>query len=41
MSEVKKEYQGNVYFPEYKNDFVIYKEDEREEFIIKYYKRRK
>lgn len=40
ISEVKKEYVGNVYFPEYKNDFVCYKEDEREEFIIKYYKRR-
>ena len=40
VSEVKKEYVGNVYFPEYKNDFSCYKEDEREEFVIKYYKRK-
>ena len=26
--------------PEYKDKFVCYKEDEREEFIIKYYKRK-
>ena len=40
ISEVKKEYEGNVYFPEYKEDFVCVKEDPREEFIIKYYKRK-
>jgi dihydrofolate reductase len=39
ISEVKKAYVGNVYFPEYKKDFILYKQDEREEFIIKYYKR--
>ena len=40
ISEVKKEYEGNIYFPEYKDDFTCYKEDEREEFIIKYYKKK-
>ena len=40
ISEVKKEYEGNVFFPEYQNDFICYKEDEREEFVIKYYKRK-
>lgn len=40
ISEVKKEYEGNVYFPEYKEDFSLYKEDEREEFVIKYYKKK-
>ena len=41
ISEVKKEYEGNVFFPEYKDEFDLYKEDEREEFIIKYYRRKK
>jgi dihydrofolate reductase len=40
ISEVKKEYVGNVFFPEYKDKFVCYKEDEREEFVIKYYKKK-
>ena len=40
ISEVKKEYVGNVFFPEYKEDFVCFKEDPREEFVIKYYKRK-
>lgn len=40
ISEVKKEYEGNIYFPEYKEDFVCYKSDEREEFVIKYYKKK-
>ena len=38
ISEVKKEYVGNVLFPEYKDDFICYKEDPRDEFVIKYYK---
>jgi dihydrofolate reductase len=41
ISEVKKEYVGNVYFPEYKDEFSLVKEDPREEFVIKYYKRNK
>ena len=28
------------FFPEYKEDFVCFKEDPREEFVIKYYKRK-
>lgn len=40
VSEVKKEYVGNVYFPEYKEDFFCFKEDPRDEFVIKYYKRK-
>lgn len=40
VSEVKKEYIGNVYFPEYKKDFICFKEDPRDEFVIKYYKRK-
>lgn len=40
ISEVKKEYEGNIYFPEYKNEFICFKEDERDEFVIKYYKRK-
>lgn len=38
ISEVKKEYEGNVFFPEYLDEFEVYKEDPREEFVIKYYK---
>ena len=40
ISEVKKEYVGDIIFPEYKDKFVCYKEDDREEFTIKYYKRK-
>lgn len=40
ISEVKKEYVGNIIFPEYKDQFELVKEDPREEFIIKYYKRK-
>lgn len=40
ISEVKGEYVGNIYFPEYKHLFTQYKEDERKEFTIKYYKRK-
>ncbi len=39
ISEVKKEYEGNIYFPEYKEQFRLYKEIEKEEFTIKYYKK--
>lgn len=40
ISEVRKEYEGNIFFPPYKDQFELYKEDPREEFIIKYYKRK-
>ena len=40
ISEVKKEYKGNVLFPEYKDKFELVKEDPREEFVIKYYKKK-
>ena len=40
ISEVKKEYVGNIYFPPYKDDFIPYKKDEREEFTIIYYKKK-
>ncbi|MDD6301770.1 MAG: dihydrofolate reductase [Bacillales bacterium] len=39
ISEVKKEYVGNIYFPEYKDKFELFKEDPREEFVIKYYRK--
>lgn len=41
VSEIKGDYQGNVYFPDYKDQFTPYKKDEREEFTIIYYKRTK
>ena len=41
ISEVRKSYTGNIYLPEYKNEFELVKEDPREEFVIKYYKRKK
>lgn len=40
ISLVKKEYEGNVYFPEYEDKFEIYKEEEYDEFIIKYLRRK-
>lgn len=39
VSEVKGDYIGNVYFPEYKHLFTPYKFDERKEFTIIYYKK--
>ena len=41
ISLVKKEYEGNIYFPEYENDFITYKEEEYDEFTVKYMRRRK
>ena len=40
ISLVKKEYQGDIYFPEYEDDFVTYKEEEYEEFTVKYMRRK-
>ena len=36
ISVVKKEVEGNIYFPEYENDFEVYEEVEHDEFIVKY-----
>ena len=41
ISLVKKEYEGNIFFPEYENDFETYKEEEYDEFIVKYMRRLK
>ena len=40
ISVVKKEVEGNIYFPEYENDFEVYEEVEYEEFIVKYMRRK-
>ncbi len=39
ISEVKKEYEGDTFFPSFEDEFVLESEEEREEFIIKVYKR--
>ena len=39
ISVVKKEVEGDVYFPEYENDFEVYEEVEHEEFTVKYMRR--
>ena len=41
ISEVKGDYEGNVFFPEYKHLFSPDKKDEREQFTIIYYNRNK
>lgn len=40
ISEIKGDYEGNVYFPPYKDKFVPYKTDKRELFDIIYYRRK-
>ena len=40
ISVVKKEVEGNIYFPEYENDFEVYEEVDYEEFIVKYMRRK-
>ena len=40
ISVVKKEVEGNIYFPEYENDFEVYEEVEYDEFIVKYMRRK-
>ena len=39
ISVVKKDVEGDVYFPEYENDFEVYEEVEHEEFTVKYMRR--
>lgn len=41
ISEVKKEYAGDTFFPPFEEDFDLISEDEKEEFIIKTYIRKK
>ncbi len=42
LSEVKGDFEGDVYFPDWNQDeFELVKEDEREEFTIKVFNRRK
>lgn len=42
ISYIKKEHEGNVYFPKYdKTLFTSYKEKEYKDFIIKWYKKNK
>ena len=40
ISLVKKEYVGDILFPEYENDFETYEEVEYEEFTVKYMRRK-
>ena len=40
VSLIKGEYVGNVFFPEYEDNFVEYKEENHEQFVVKYYKKR-
>ena len=40
ISLVKKEYEGNIYFPEYEDKFITYKEEEYDDFIVKYMRRK-
>ena len=37
ISEVKKEYQGDAYFPDFEDKFILVSEEEKEEFVIKTY----
>jgi len=41
ISVVNKEYEGDIYFPEYEDEFETYKEVVYDEFIVKYMRRRK
>ena len=40
ISVVKKKYTGDIYFPEYENDFETYEEVEYDEFVVKYMRRK-
>ena len=39
ISEVKKSYNGDAFFPSFEENFVLESEEEKEEFIIKTYRR--
>ena len=40
ISVVKKEYEGNIFFPEYESEFETYEEVEYDEFTVKYMRRK-
>ena len=40
ISEVKKECQGDACFPSFEKDFILESSEEKEEFIIKIYRRK-
>lgn len=40
VSEVKKEYQGDACFPSFEEDFILESIEEKEEFVIKIYRRK-
>ena len=40
ISELKKQYEGDAYFPDFEDDFVLESVEEKEEFYIKIYVRR-
>lgn len=41
ISVVKKAYKGDIYFPEYENDFETYLSEEYDEFVVNYMRRKK
>lgn len=41
ISEVKKEYQGDAFFPVFEDEFDLVSVEDKEEFVIKTYIRRK
>ncbi len=41
ISELKTQYEGDAYFPDFEDDFELVNTDERQEFIIKTYLRKK
>ena len=40
ISVVKNTYEGDIYFPEYEKEFETYKEEEYDEFVVKYMRRK-
>lgn len=40
ISIVKGDYEGDVFFPEYEDQFEAYKEEEHEEFTVIWYKKK-
>ena len=39
ISEVKKSYEGDAFFPSFEENFKLESTEEKEEFIIKIYRR--
>lgn len=40
VSVIKGDYNGNVFFPKYDDQFVEYQEEKHDQFIIKYYRKK-